>query len=89
MILKNLARLQNIDLFSVHLTKIFQITSKIGTQWIRVDGYVINSETGKLISVKPFAETSWASHIDMETGRPVENPDARYEDRPAKITPMA
>lgn len=51
--------------------------------------YVINRETGKLISAEPFAETSWASHIDMETGKPVEIPGARYEEAPAKITPMA
>lgn len=50
--------------------------------------YVINRETGKLISAEPFAETSWASHIDMETGKPVEIPGARYEDAPAWITPM-
>ena len=49
--------------------------------------YVIDRETGKLISAKPFAETSWASHIDMETGRPVEVEGARYENEPAYITP--
>ena len=49
--------------------------------------YVINRETGKLISAEPFAETSWASHIDKETGRPVEVPGARYEEGPAWITP--
>ena len=49
--------------------------------------YVINRETGKLVSAEPFAETSWASHIDMETGRPVEIPGARYETAPTMITP--
>jgi quinohemoprotein ethanol dehydrogenase len=50
--------------------------------------YVINRETGKLISAEPFAETTWASHVDPETGRPVEIPGARYEDGPAVVTPM-
>jgi quinohemoprotein ethanol dehydrogenase len=49
--------------------------------------YVINRETGKLISAEPFAETSWASHIDLETGRPVEIQGARYEIGQAWITP--
>lgn len=51
--------------------------------------YVINRETGKLISADPFAETSWASHVDLATGRPVEIPGARYENGKAEITPMA
>jgi quinohemoprotein ethanol dehydrogenase len=49
--------------------------------------YVINRKTGKLISAEPFAETTWASHIDMETGKPVEIEGARYEDGTAQITP--
>lgn len=42
--------------------------------------YVIDRVTGKLISAEPFVKVSWASRIDLETGRPVENPDARYND---------
>lgn len=49
--------------------------------------YVIDRESGKLVSAEPFADTSWASHIDMETGRPVEVPGARYEDGSQVITP--
>ncbi|MEK7817161.1 MAG: hypothetical protein AAB281_02785, partial [Actinomycetota bacterium] len=41
--------------------------------------YVIDRITGELISAKPFAKVTWASHIDMKTGRPVENPGQRYE----------
>jgi alcohol dehydrogenase (cytochrome c)/quinohemoprotein ethanol dehydrogenase len=40
--------------------------------------YVLDAETGKLISAKNFTEVSWATHIDMKTGRPVESPAARY-----------
>lgn len=42
--------------------------------------YVIDRTNGKLISAEPFAKVTWASHIDLETGRPVEHPDARYPD---------
>jgi quinohemoprotein ethanol dehydrogenase len=41
--------------------------------------YVIDRATGKLISAEPFAKVTWASRIDLATGRPVEHPDARYE----------
>lgn len=49
--------------------------------------YVINRETGKLISAKPFVETSWASAIDSITGQPVINPNARYDSGSMYITP--
>jgi len=41
--------------------------------------YVIDRETGTLISAKQYADTvTWAKAIDMKTGRPIENPDQRY-----------
>jgi quinohemoprotein ethanol dehydrogenase len=49
--------------------------------------YVIDRETGKLISAEPFTETTWASHIDMETGRPVEIEGARYDQGAVEIMP--
>jgi quinohemoprotein ethanol dehydrogenase len=49
--------------------------------------YVIDRETGELISAEPFVKTTWATHIDMETGRPVEVPGARYEDSAAYVEP--
>ena len=51
--------------------------------------YVIDRETGKLVSAEAFVETTWATHIDIETGRPVEVPGARYETDTAYITPNA
>ncbi len=42
--------------------------------------YVIDRTNGKLISAEPFVKVSWASGIDRKTGRPIENPDARYPD---------
>lgn len=49
--------------------------------------YVIDRTSGKLVSAEPFAATTWASHIDMATGRPVEIPGARYEDGSARVSP--
>jgi quinohemoprotein ethanol dehydrogenase len=49
--------------------------------------YVLDRETGELISAEPYVKTTWASHIDPETGRPVEIEGARYEDGPALVLP--
>jgi quinohemoprotein ethanol dehydrogenase len=49
--------------------------------------YVIDRTDGELISAEPFVETTWATHIDMETDRPVEVDGARYEERLATVTP--
>ncbi len=52
--------------------------------------YVIDRITGKLISAEPFVPTTWASRIDLATGRPVEVPGARYDDgRATKVAPSA
>jgi len=40
--------------------------------------YVIDRATGKLISAKPIVPINWATSVDMATGRPIENPKARY-----------
>ncbi|PSO09876.1 PQQ-dependent dehydrogenase, methanol/ethanol family [Sphingobium sp. AEW4] len=42
--------------------------------------YVLDRATGKLLSAKAFAPTSWASGIDLKSGRPIENPAARYSE---------
>ena len=49
--------------------------------------YVINRENGELISAENYVETTWASHVDMSTGRPVEIEGARFNNSSAKITP--
>ncbi|MDX1493838.1 MAG: PQQ-binding-like beta-propeller repeat protein, partial [Longimicrobiales bacterium] len=33
--------------------------------------YVLDRTDGALISAEPFTEVTWATHVDMETGRPV------------------
>ena len=40
--------------------------------------YVLDRETGKLISAEPFVKLNWASGVDLTTGRPNINPEARY-----------
>ncbi|MFQ5533344.1 MAG: PQQ-dependent dehydrogenase, methanol/ethanol family [Sphingomonadales bacterium] len=49
--------------------------------------YVLDRATGELLSAEPYVHVSWASHVDRETGRPVENPAASYANRPALVYP--
>ena len=80
----------------------FNSTMDIVTATIDIDGkprkvlmhapkngffYVIDRETGKLISAEKIGKVTWADHIDLATGRPVENPGVRYEDGEALIWP--
>lgn len=51
--------------------------------------YVLDRATGKLISAKNFVPMNWASGVDMKTGRPIENPLARYPDKPFAMHPSA
>lgn len=51
--------------------------------------YVLDRETGELLSAEAIMPVNWATHVDLETGRPVETPGARYDETgiPRKITP--
>ena len=41
--------------------------------------YVVDRITGELVSAEAFADDlTWASGVDLETGRPIETPEARY-----------
>lgn len=41
--------------------------------------YVLDAHSGKLVNEpKPIVAVNWASHIDMATGRPIVNEDAKY-----------
>ena len=40
--------------------------------------YVLDRQTGELLRANPYVTVNWASHVDMETGRPVENPDRDF-----------
>jgi quinohemoprotein ethanol dehydrogenase len=40
--------------------------------------YVLDRATGELLSADPYVTVTWASHVDLKTGRPVEVPGADY-----------
>jgi len=41
--------------------------------------YVLDARTGELLNANKFAPLTWATHVDMKTGRPVEVPEARFD----------
>jgi quinohemoprotein ethanol dehydrogenase len=49
--------------------------------------YVLDRKTGELLSAEKYTAVNWASHVDLATGRPVINPQARYGTDPVLITP--
>jgi quinohemoprotein ethanol dehydrogenase len=49
--------------------------------------YVIDRQTGKLISAEKLGKVTWADHIDLKTGRPVEKANIRYETGDSLIWP--
>jgi quinohemoprotein ethanol dehydrogenase len=53
--------------------------------------YVLDRKTGQLISAKNFTPVTWASGVDLKTGRPIENPGIRYDQtgKPAHMLPGA
>jgi quinohemoprotein ethanol dehydrogenase len=40
--------------------------------------YVLDRGTGELLRANPYVTVNWASHVDMETGRPVEIAERDY-----------
>lgn len=48
--------------------------------------YVLDRRTGEFLSAKPYVQTTWASHVDPETGVPVET-DGQYANEPKLIYP--
>ncbi len=50
--------------------------------------YVLDRETGAFISAEPFSTVNWATGIDPDTGRPIQNPEARFSGpEPAFVLP--
>ena len=41
--------------------------------------YVLDAKSGKVVSARNYVPTTWASRIDLKTGKPVINPAARYD----------
>lgn len=40
--------------------------------------YVLDKRTGELLSAEKYAKVNWATHINLETGRPVYDPAGEY-----------
>src|SRR4029450_10123666 len=51
--------------------------------------YVLDRETGALISGESYAFQSWTTGIDMTSGRPKETEAARYRFTPVRLSPSA
>ncbi|HSG61711.1 MAG TPA: PQQ-dependent dehydrogenase, methanol/ethanol family [Pseudomonadales bacterium] len=49
--------------------------------------YVLDRVTGELLSADNYMPITWATHVDMETGRPVENPLARASSADFQVVP--
>lgn len=49
--------------------------------------YVLDRATGELLSAEKYGRANWASHVDLESGRPVETPQSNWKDEPRLIYP--
>lgn len=48
--------------------------------------YVLDRKTGELLSADPYESVTWATHVDLKTGRPAENKAlADYQDGKTKV----
>ena len=48
---------------------------------------MLDRETGELVSADPYVNITWATHVDPETGRPVELPAAHYANDVKQVKP--
>jgi quinohemoprotein ethanol dehydrogenase len=51
--------------------------------------YVLDRQTGKVISAQKLGKVTWADRIDLDTGRPVEAKNIRYERGEVLIWPAS
>ena len=51
--------------------------------------YVIDRSNGELLRAHKFVHTTWATHVDMKTGRPVENAALDYRKEAKWIIPTS
>ncbi len=49
--------------------------------------YVLDRHTGELLSADPWVTVTWASGVNLKTGRPVVNPEARYKTDAVSVMP--
>ena len=51
--------------------------------------YVLDRVTGELLAADKYIPATWASHVDLKTGRPVETPEADWSRETRLIVPAA
>jgi len=49
--------------------------------------YMLDRTSGEFLSAEPYTTVSWATHVDPDTGRPVEHDGARYKEGVVFIQP--
>ena len=49
--------------------------------------YVLDRATGELLSATNYVDVSWATHVDLATGRPVERSEAHWSEGERMVTP--
>ena len=49
--------------------------------------YVLDRRSGQLLRAHPIVRTNWATHVDLNTGRPAFDPDADYRAGPKIVFP--
>ena len=49
--------------------------------------YVLDRRTGELLSADPFVTVTWATGVNLKTGRPTVNPEARYKVESVSVIP--
>jgi quinohemoprotein ethanol dehydrogenase len=51
--------------------------------------YVLDRVTGELLSADKYIPATWASHVDLKTGRPVETPEGDWSKETRLVIPAA
>ncbi|HXC51801.1 MAG TPA: PQQ-dependent dehydrogenase, methanol/ethanol family [Candidatus Limnocylindrales bacterium] len=49
--------------------------------------YVLDRATGELLAADPYIDETWATGVDLKTGRPIERPEATWSKTEARVTP--
>jgi quinohemoprotein ethanol dehydrogenase len=49
--------------------------------------YVLDRATGELLSAEKYTRATWASHVDLKTGKPVKTEQGWYKDEPKLVVP--
>lgn len=49
--------------------------------------YMLDRVSGELLAADPYISLNWASHVDLESGRPVEVEQGDYRSQPRKVIP--